>query len=249
MRRLMAVVCLVGCGGVEGSKVDAQVTKDSPVDTKAIDAPPDTGTPCDLDEFDGSTLTGHWSASVGAEPTYTVAGGMLEITDSPLATTPSNTNESWINDSDTDKGNQLTWPIAIGGADFVLKTHIDWSSAVSELGIGAVGVTDAQGRIIAFVGMYDGGQASLGLPYVRLGGIGADDDTTYGGAEVQPGGADFRIERTSGQMKFFVDNVEVHAGASAALISNVAIIHVPYRLNTNNYAFGTVDITRIEVCH
>ena len=248
MRRFMVVVCLVGCGGVESTKMDAQVRSDGAVDSKVIDAP-DSGTPCDVDEFDGSTLAGHWSASVGALPTYAVASGMLEITDSTNATTPSNANESWINDSDTDKGNQLTWPIAIGGGDFVLKTHIDWSSTNAELGIGAVGVTDAQGRILAFMGMYDGGQSGLGVPYARLGGVGADADTTFAAAEEQPGAADFRIERANGQVKFFVDNAEVHSGASAGLVSNVAIIHVPYRLNTNNYAFGTVDITRIEVCH
>ena len=249
MRRFLVVVCLVGCGGVEATKMDAQVAKDSAVDARAIDAPPDTGTPCDIDEFDGSTLNAHWSTAVGAAPTYAVANGMLEITDSTAATTPSNTNESWINDTDTDKGNQLAWANAIGGADFVLKTHIDWSSATTDLGIGAVGLTDAQGRLVAFAGMYDGGQSGLGVPYARLGGIGGDADTTYGAAEEQPGAADFRIERTSGQMKFFVDNVEVHSGASAALISNVVVLHLPYRLNATTYSFGTVDITRIELCH
>ena len=52
-----------------------------------------------------------------------------------------------------------------------------------------------------------------------------------------------------GTMKFFVDDVEVHSGASAALISNVVVVHVPYRLNSTTYPFGTVDITRIELCH
>jgi len=244
--RLLVLVVVVGCGSVSDKKVDARMADtSSPGDgSGGSDA---SGLTCTTDMFDGTTLQTYWNTTQGGTPTYMVSGGKLVITDSPPATTPSNTNESWLNNLDTDKGNQLAWPQAIGGQDFRVSTHIDWNSTNAELTWAGIAVADAQGVMAAIVGARDGGQGNA-IPHAQLNFPGSDPDTTFGGTEEQPGAADFQIERVNNVIRFYIDGIEVHSGASSALISHAVIFHVPYRLNTTNYAFGTVEFTHIEVC-
>jgi hypothetical protein len=223
---------------------------DAAVDSPMTDTSTDTGPNCQRDEFDGSALQGHWSATQGGPPTHTVNLGTLTITDSPLANTPSNTNESWINDLEKDEGNQLGWAHAIGTGDFTLTTHVNWTGTTGDLHIGAVGVAGPTGQIIALAGAYDGGQNADGIAWAKLLGPTADasDDSGYSGAEEEPGSADFKIERIGGTVKFYVDNIEQHSGSSSEAVSHVIIAHVPYRLNANNYNYGTTELTFVEIC-
>jgi len=244
-----ALATTAACGSVDNNKKDAAVqTDDSALtDTPMLDAMIDAGPNCMSDAFDGTSLGGHWTVTQGAAPTYSVAGGKISITDSPLVTTPSNANESWINEMDTDKGNQLGWAQAIGTGDFTVRSHIDWTSNNAQLMISAIAVADSNGRMLAYVGAYDGGQAFLGGDYARMAVAGTDTNSPIGPL-VDPGSIDVRLERVSATIKAYVNGTEVLSNADTSAITHVSMLTVPYRLNANNYEFGTAEFTFVEVC-
>jgi hypothetical protein len=219
--------------------MDTMGTVDSPmIDARMIDA-----NNCMVDSFDGSTLDSHWAVVAGAAPTYTVAGSKITITDAPVATTPSNTTESWINDYSMDLGNQLGWAHAIGAGDFVLTATFDYASTTSELQYTGIAVTDGTHHLVGFAGYVDGGQGFLGVPYGAIAGVGA-----MTGAASASGSLALRIERTASTMKVSVDGVEMSSGVNNTPLSFVSIVAVPYRLNSNNYGFGTAELGSVQIC-
>ena len=133
-----------------------------------------------------------------------MSGSALDITDSPFADTPSVSGESWINELDTDKGNQIGWQQDLGGEDFVYSADIRWSSTNPELTLGGIAVADSQGTIAAMVGVNDGVSAGLGRPWAILRASGAD--ATYAGDPEQPGAAIVRITRTGGTASITIDD-------------------------------------------
>lgn len=237
-------VVLVGCGGVDTTPKDAAVhidapgTGDSPMGDAALDA-----NPCMMDSFDGATLDAHWSVVAGAAPTYTVASSKISITDAPLATTPSNTNESWINDYSMDLGNQLGWAHSIGAGDFVLTAQLDYASANAELTYTGIAVTDGTHHIVALAGFVDGQQGNTGTPYAAIAGVNAVAD-----ANSASGSLALKIERTASTMKVSLDGVEKVSGTNNTPLSYVSIVAVPYRMNTTNFPFGTGEFGFVQLC-
>jgi len=236
---------LAACGGVDVTKKDAAVVNDTPVtiDSPMGDAPAIDANNCMIDSFDGATLDAHWAVVAGAAPTYAVASSKLSISDAPLATTPSNTNESWINDYSMDLGNQLGWAHAIGAGDFVVTGQLDYASATTELTYTGIAVTDGTHHIVALAGFIDGQQGAFGAPLAAIAGV-----NSVAGANSGSGSIALRIERTSSMMKVSIDGTELVAGTNNTPVSYVSIVAVPYRMNANNYAFGNAEFGFVQVC-
>jgi hypothetical protein len=240
-----ACVVAAGCGGVDTAKKDAAVGMDSmgTVDSPMIDARMIDANNCMLDSFDGSTLDSHWAVVAGAAPTYTVAGSKITITDAPIATTPSNANESWINNEATDLGNQLGWAHAIGAGDFVLTAQMDYASSNAELMFAGISVTDGTHHLVAFAGLVDGQQGDVGLPRASIAGVG-----TMTGVKSASGALALRIERTGDAMTVTVDGTIVQTGTINTPLSYVSMVAVPYRLNSTTYPFGTAEFGFVQLC-
>ena len=225
-------------------EADADVDADGTADASMTpDAPS-----CMTDGFDGNALASTWFVLAGAIPvTYGVSGSRLTISDAPYVTTPSTPGVSWIYDLDTDKGNQIAWPQAIGGEDFTLTADIGWSSSLAELTLGGVGVSDAQGGIAALVGMTDGSPGVIGTPIGRLH-VTNGTDRRYSGAMQEPGSSHFVIRRAGGMASITIDGAMVLAGALPDLISNVVVFYVRYKDATGPNPFGSVFVDQIEIC-
>jgi len=236
-------VLAVGCGDVDADKQkDAAVTTDvATSDTPMMDAY--EGLLCVTDSFDGSALAAHWTAIAGAAPTYAVGGSKISISDAPLAVTPSNADESWINNYATDLGNQLGMAQPIGTADFIVRSHIDFTSSNPELTYAGIAVTDSAAHLLAFVGAVDGQSGSLGGRYAAVAGV-----NSVILADADPINSDIRIERTASVMRVFIDNAEIVMGTNASDVAYVSIVAVPYKDATQSYPFGNVEFTHVEVC-
>jgi hypothetical protein len=218
---------------------------DAAIDATLIDG----GDGCDRDDFDGTTLDSAWSVLAGGSPVYTMTGSALAITDSPFANTPSNPSESWINDLDTDKGNQIARARAVGGGDFTVTGTVEWSSNNAQLVLGAIAVADAGATVTAMAGFIDSLTNGLGTPYARIRGTsGANDDQEHFGTQAGSGTAVVTIARVAGTLSIRIDGTEVLTATSAALISNLSILYVRYRLDTTEPEFGTFGVAHVEIC-
>jgi len=254
----LASICLVtlpwlaaACGDVPQGPVDGPPT---PVDGSTPDTRPppdgpdvDAGPNCETDDFDGTTLAMHWTLVAGEMPTYEVNNSRLLISDSPFAATPSNPNESWLNDLDTDKGNQIGWRQQIGGADFDVSAEIAWSSSTPELTLAGVAVSDAQGKIAAYAGIRDGTAMGAGSPSGQIR-VATGDDLGWVGTRVENGTARLRLVRTDNDLRILVDDAEVLTGRVDALIDYVTVFYVRYHNATAMYPFGTAEIQKVTVC-
>jgi hypothetical protein len=223
----------------------------APPTPRAVDAAaaPDAEPGCATDGFDGTTLAAHWQVVAGDLPTYDVSGSRLLVSDAPLAATPSLPGESWINDLDTDKGNQIGWAHAIGAADFTVAAEIGWTSSLSELTMAGIAVSDSQGTIVALAGVNDGWARDHGARHARIRVPGAGDDLDYAAEPVENGSAQLRLERTGGELRVLIDGAEVLAGPATGLVSYVTIYAVPYRDRAGTtYPFGAAEIRHVEVC-
>lgn len=243
MRSLVACLLVAACGGVSNPAGDAR-PEDAPIDTAT-----DVGSNCMTDSFDGTVLASHWSVFVGGMPTaYDVSGSRLLISDAPFApSTPSMPATSWIYDLDTDKGNQIKWPQAIGGEDFTLTADVGWSSTGAELTLGGVAVTDAQGTIAALAGMTDGSSNVSGGAYVRLH-VAAGTDLSMDKPAQEPGTARVKIQRVNGTATLSIDGAAMVSGAMPALISNVVLFYVRFKNGAMLYDFGSLEIREVQLC-
>jgi hypothetical protein len=200
------------------------------------------------DGFDGTTLGAQWSVQAGATPTtYDVSASRLFIADAPFASTPSSPSNSWIYDLDFDKGNQIAWAHAIGGQDFTLTADLGWSSTNTEITLGGVGVTDAQGKLAAINGMSDGSSGMSGVPFSLIL-VPAGMDIAASGPVEEPGSAIVRIQRINGTAKVYVDNIEVATGAMPTLISSIVIYYVRHQNGAMQYTYGSFEVRSIELC-
>ena len=224
------MITIAACGSVE-----------RPIDGPAAN--------CMTDEFDGTSLSGHWSAGrAGAPPTsYDVSQSRLFISDAPFATTPSSPESSWIYDLDTDQGNQLAWEQPIGGEDFTLMAQISWSSTLPEITLGGIGVADAKGTLGAIAGISDPSSRLLGGSHARLHVMsGSDSSLSKPGQE--PGAAKFKIQRMNGIAHIVIDEEEVLSGPLPDLISNVVIYYVRHKVGMVTPDFGSVAFRHIQIC-
>jgi len=243
MNRFVGCLAVAACGGVKNPASDA------PLADAVHDAAGDgAAANCLADGFDGSVLDARWSVLAGASPTtYDVSGSRLFISDAPLAVTPSMPANSWIYDLDTDKGNQIAWPQAIGGEDFTLTAELGWSSTTAELTLGAVGVSDAQGTIAAMAGASDPSGGTNGRAFGSLH-VANDADITGSNAAQEPGTARVKIQRRGGAGTISIDDKVLVTGTMPALISNVVIIYVRHKNTSATYDFGSFEVRQIEIC-
>lgn len=240
MRRALACFLVAACGAVHNNL---------PGDAPAIDTGADTATVnCMTDEFDGTTLGAHWSTLAGTLPTYNIDASRLFISDAPLADTPSMPDRSWIYKLDTDKGNQMAWPYAIGAGDFVLTADVGWSSTVAEYTLGAVGVSDARGTIAAMAGALDGNNTVTGNAFGMLHVVGGPDLKYEAPQKRDPGTAKLQIQRTGGIASISIDGAQQLAGELPDLISNVVIVYVRFKNGTTLSDFGSLEVRQIEIC-
>jgi hypothetical protein len=237
MKRLACVV-VAACGGINAPAIDAAPP----------DASVDAGPNCMTDGFDGTALAAHWGLLVGQAPTSEVNASRLFIADAPFATTPSMAGKSWIYDLDSDKGNQLGWKLPIDRGDFTLTADVGWSSDMTQLTLGGVGVADANGTIAALAGMTDGSSATLGGAYARLHGDGAAADKAATLPTRDPGSVMVRIQRASGMATISLDGTPLVTGAMPAAIASVMIFYVRYMGSGTAYDFGSVEVREIQIC-
>jgi hypothetical protein len=243
---LGGLAMVAACGGVK-SPAEPDAAVDDPPDAEGDD-PIDADDGCVTDGFEGSTLAAHWELLAGAMPTVDVSGSRLLISDAPFADTPSVPGESWINEMDLDKGNQIAWPHAIGGGDFSVEAAIAWSSSAAELTLGYVGVSDAQGFMAAGAGINDGVANDFGGAF---GQIKVDGDADLNGLDdrVENGSTVVRLERVDGTLTIEQDGVELVAAPVDDLISYVVIQALPYRQSDGDtFVYGSFEVRDVTVC-
>jgi hypothetical protein len=241
---ILSLLGLAACNAVFGlDPVEEGRDGGDPI-VDAVDADP-----CSIDEFDGETLQSHWSVLAGTAPDlFEVSGGRLVIEDAATAATPSTPGTSWIYDLDSDRGNQLGWPQPIGNGDFVIEADLGWSSTIPELTLGGVGVSDSDGRIIAYAGVLDGSAGDVGMAHASIAVGGAANDLQLNGTVAVNGAVSIRIERTGESGVITLDGAMTLGGLMPGAIDHVSIISVQYQSMIGSEPYGALEVRRLRVC-
>ena len=205
------------------------------------------GRSCVFDDFNGSALAQRWSGSpIGTLPTYVVDGSRITITDAAFANTPSNPGTSWIYEADTDLGNQIVWPRAVGTDDFDISFEFGWSSNAAQLTLAGIGLTNASNQLELRAGIYDGSSGSAGGPFVTLRTPGPDQG--WYGTNSEVGSARMRLLRQAGNLSVSLDGQNVYSAPFNADIQNIVIFAVRHR-NPTEFEFGTFWLDDLSVCY
>jgi hypothetical protein len=194
----------------------------------------ENGKSCAFDDFDGSGLAQQrWSgAPVGTAPTYAVAGSRITITDATAA--------------DTDLGNQMVWPRAIGTDDFDIAFELGWSSSAQQVTLAGIGLTNSSNQLELRAGLDDESPEAVGSAYVALGA--ASTDPIWTGTTTETGSARLRLVRQAGNLSVTLNGQSVHTAAFVADIQNIVIFAVGSG-GESQYEFGTFWLGELSVCH
>jgi hypothetical protein len=244
-------LALCACGSVSNDdKHDAAVGIDGHVDAK-VDSPLDAFSGCLTDEFSGTSLDAHWVTTVGSAPTLTVGTGIVTITDAAFAATatPTQPNESWLYDFDSDKGNQLRWDAPVGTRDFTLTAVLGWDTANADLTLGGFGLVSAGNQLEVLVTGRDSSGGTTGYPHAQIRLAGPTDHTWAGTYAQTVASTTFVVRRVGTQIIVEHDGSVVLTDDNPASIEGLVIETIRYKDdNQGQYTYGTVTLDRVSLC-
>lgn len=240
---------LCACGSVGGNPEDAPLQIDS---AKPIDARPDTANGCVTDEFNGTSLASTWTTSVGAAPTVTVGSGVVSITDAATARSamPTSAGESWINDYDADKGNQLRMAAPIGTGDFTLTATVGWDSAIADLTYAGFALVNSANEIEVEIGSHDSSKDAYGYPYAGVRVPSTADKQWSGTTTASSTNTELVARRVNGLVIVEHMGNVVLSQMNNANLQGLAIVTVRYRDDAlGALPYGTATLDRVSVCY